>query len=364
VSRFRPLPSLRLGLNEPSTPDATFFPMGHTGMTRQRRLLLASLLAAWVAMVISCGGGSHPNQQSPAPAAEKKLAGKEAKPKREQETSEDEAKKRAREAIHVSAEDLIAQYKANEVSADQAYKGRWLEVRGTVDKVGKDLLDTMYVTLKSGQQFDFVSVQCFFDKEWENALASVKPNYIYKIRGQCDGKFANVLLRKCEFVTREEEHALALEKAEAKRKEEEKVRAKDKQVARQKAEEEKKIAEKNAPEDLKRAKGSFDAGKASQAEGNYGEAAGLFRKAIEGGQQIIDKAPEAKEAAKAKKLVAEAKGLQEGVKAEREAASNLKLAKMLGADGLKDKAQARYQEIVKRYPNTKAAQEARELLDK
>jgi tetratricopeptide (TPR) repeat protein len=333
-------------------------------MNRQRRLLLASLLAVWVGMVIACGGGSHPNQQSPAPAAEKKLAGKEARPKREQETREDEAKKRAREAIHVSAEDLIAQYKANEVSADQAYKGRWLEVRGTVDKVGKDLLDTMYVTLKSGQQFDFVSVQCFFEKEWENALASVKPNYIYKIRGQCDGKFANVLLRKCEFVTRKEEESVAQEAADE-------ARANREQVAREKAEEEKKRAEENAPEDLNVARGSLDAGKASQAKGNYREATRLFQKAIGRGQQIIDKAPETKEAgeakklvAEAKKLVAEAKGSQDRAKAEQEAASNLKLAKMLEADGLKDKAHARYQEIVKRYPKTKAAQEARELLDK
>jgi hypothetical protein len=51
-------------------------------------------------------------------------------------------------------------------------------------------------------------------------------------------------------------------------------------------------------------------------------------------------------------------------KMERDAARLLKLAKMLAADGLTDKAKARYQEIVKKYPSTRAAKEAKELLEK
>ncbi len=50
--------------------------------------------------------------------------------------------------------------------------------------------------------------------------------------------------------------------------------------------------------------------------------------------------------------------------AEHAAARKLKLAKLLAADGLTDKAKARYQEIVKKYPDTKAAKEAKELLEK
>jgi hypothetical protein len=47
---------------------------------------------------------------------------------------------------------------------------------------------------------------------------------------------------------------------------------------------------------------------------------------------------------------------------EREAAAKLKLAKMLEKDGLADKAKARYQEILNKYPGSKAAEEARHLL--
>jgi hypothetical protein len=51
-------------------------------------------------------------------------------------------------------------------------------------------------------------------------------------------------------------------------------------------------------------------------------------------------------------------------KAEQDAARKLRLAKTLEKEGVVDKAKIRYQEIVKKFPETKAAKEARELLDK
>jgi hypothetical protein len=50
-------------------------------------------------------------------------------------------------------------------------------------------------------------------------------------------------------------------------------------------------------------------------------------------------------------------------KKEDEAASKLRVAKRLAADGLKEKARERYQEIVQKYPETKAAKTAKELLE-
>jgi S1-C subfamily serine protease len=51
-------------------------------------------------------------------------------------------------------------------------------------------------------------------------------------------------------------------------------------------------------------------------------------------------------------------------KAERDASGKLKLAKSLADDGLVDKAKPRLQEIVDSFPQTKAAEEARQLLEK
>ncbi|HEX7773344.1 MAG TPA: hypothetical protein VF435_13035 [Pyrinomonadaceae bacterium] len=69
--------------------------------------------------------------------------------------------------IVVSATALVADYEANEVAADRRYKGQTLEVTGVVDSIGNDILDSMYVTLDSGERFGITNVQCFFDKSEE-----------------------------------------------------------------------------------------------------------------------------------------------------------------------------------------------------
>jgi S1-C subfamily serine protease len=51
-------------------------------------------------------------------------------------------------------------------------------------------------------------------------------------------------------------------------------------------------------------------------------------------------------------------------KEEKEAAHKLKLAKMLVDDGLRDKARTRLKELIEAFPKTKAAADAKELLDK
>ena len=100
-------------------------------------------------------------------------------------------------SIHVSASVLISEYEANEVAADQTYKGRTLSVTGKVDHIGKDILDTMYVTLESGQEFGISSVQCMFDDQHEGQLARLSKGQTVTVTGRCDGKLGNVLLRGC-----------------------------------------------------------------------------------------------------------------------------------------------------------------------
>jgi hypothetical protein len=73
------------------------------------------------------------------------------------------------------------------------------------------------------------------------------------------------------------------------------------------------------------------------------------------------KAAEPKAQAKADKPPAT---LSDAEKAEQTAARMLIYARTLADDGKKDKAKTRYEEILKQYPMTEAAKEAKVLLDK
>lgn len=96
----------------------------------------------------------------------------------------------------VLAYDLVKQYAENEVAADERYKGKKLWVGGTVERVGKDIMDDSYVALKG---MDIRSVQCFFEDEKQ--LATLKVGSRIVIEGECDGLMMNVLLKDCSIVT-------------------------------------------------------------------------------------------------------------------------------------------------------------------
>lgn len=102
--------------------------------------------------------------------------------------------------IAVTAPVLVADYEANEIAADRKYKGQILEITGVVDSIGKDILDSMYVTLDSDERFGITNVQCFFDKSEETNLAALSKGRSLTVRGRCDGKFGNVLIKECAIV--------------------------------------------------------------------------------------------------------------------------------------------------------------------
>jgi hypothetical protein len=97
--------------------------------------------------------------------------------------------------VSVSSATLINEYEDNEVSADDRYKGKTLRVSGTVDNIAKDIMDSMYVTLKGDKEYGITSVQCYFADDQKSALSRLKKGQQVTIVGRCDGKFGNVLLK-------------------------------------------------------------------------------------------------------------------------------------------------------------------------
>lgn len=102
------------------------------------------------------------------------------------------------EAIKVSAFKLSEDYKANEVAADANYKGKLVEVTGIVDNIGKDILDTPYVSLKTGE-YSIVGIQCMFEGGSEGQLASLSKGQSATLQGEVSGKMMNVIIRGCKL---------------------------------------------------------------------------------------------------------------------------------------------------------------------
>ena len=97
--------------------------------------------------------------------------------------------------VKISSTQLYDAYKANEVAADNSYKGKVIAVTGTVDGVGKDIMDDTYITLVGDGVIG--TVQCFISKDFISKAATVSKGTTITITGTCDGKLMNVLLKDC-----------------------------------------------------------------------------------------------------------------------------------------------------------------------
>lgn len=103
-------------------------------------------------------------------------------------------------AIKVASTQIVNDYKDNEVAGDAKYKGKTVEVSGVVDTIGKDVLDTPFISLESYQYAILDHVQCMFSKSDEAELATVSKGQKIVLRGEVNGKMGNILLKGCEIV--------------------------------------------------------------------------------------------------------------------------------------------------------------------
>jgi hypothetical protein len=97
----------------------------------------------------------------------------------------------------ISAKQLIAEYEANEVAADNNFKGKTFYVAGTVADIGKDVLGHIYVTLNSNNIIR--KVQCYFEDAETAAKLSKDMQVTFK--GKCHGLMMNVLMKDCTLIS-------------------------------------------------------------------------------------------------------------------------------------------------------------------
>jgi hypothetical protein len=82
-------------------------------------------------------------------------------------------------ATPVTALQLYNDYQANEVSADNKYKGKSLMVSGTVSSIDKDFLDNIVVSLKTPNEF--MDVKARVDDDQKSKAASLSKGQDIKV---------------------------------------------------------------------------------------------------------------------------------------------------------------------------------------
>lgn len=117
------------------------------------------------------------------------------KTKESSSSSSSDKKDSENASITMSANQLCSDYNANEVSADNKYKGKVLEVNGVVEEIRKDFLDNIIVELK-GSEF-LSNVDCAFGDD-KSSTANLSKGQKVTIIGKCDGfLMKSVQLKKC-----------------------------------------------------------------------------------------------------------------------------------------------------------------------
>lgn len=97
--------------------------------------------------------------------------------------------------LEVDARTLYAAYEANDIAAGDKYEDEEIIVTGTIESIGRDLLDDPYVALETDNMIG--SVQCMLAKEERDKAAQLAKGQNIRLRGKVDGKLGNVIVRNC-----------------------------------------------------------------------------------------------------------------------------------------------------------------------
>ncbi len=113
------------------------------------------------------------------------------------DTEKDKEKKvkSSKVSVRVTADAIYRAYKANEVAADNKYKGKVIAVSGIVDSIGKGFTGGPYISLKTSSPI--LGVRCYFAKSHLGELAKIKKNTEVTLKCVGGGKIMSPILRGC-----------------------------------------------------------------------------------------------------------------------------------------------------------------------
>ncbi len=103
-------------------------------------------------------------------------------------------------AQDVALDMLVSDYTANEVAADQHYKGQWVRTSGVLTSVSKDIAGSPFVLVGTGSDTELRQVQCSLSTSAVTVAARLSPGMPVTVQGRVNGLLMNVQLGDCTFV--------------------------------------------------------------------------------------------------------------------------------------------------------------------
>ncbi len=92
--------------------------------------------------------------------------------------------------VKVTPKQLMADYAANEVSGDDKYKGKTLELTGKAESISKDFVGNVYINLESGEPMK--TIQVYFNSEDTKKISELKSGQTVTVQGRCEGMILNL----------------------------------------------------------------------------------------------------------------------------------------------------------------------------
>jgi hypothetical protein len=104
----------------------------------------------------------------------------------------------------VTADQLLDDYRKNQIGADQKYKDKTVQISGKVASIGKMPLAGYTIDLQSSNEGDIAGVKCILlpnDKPTEEKAGKLKEGDSVTLIGKCEGKAAGqfLYLKFCYF---------------------------------------------------------------------------------------------------------------------------------------------------------------------
>jgi hypothetical protein len=165
-----------------------FIPVIFAWFTLRKGVSTSAKIISFVWMLIFLGAGGATQSDNPA---------KQSRSSSSSSSISSTSSAKPVEVQKVSATSLFREYEKNEISADNKYKGKYVEVSGRIDDIGKDILDDMYITLKGS---DFFGVQVYFNEDDSNVVANLSKNSNIKVVCEIEGLMGNVICKDAVIV--------------------------------------------------------------------------------------------------------------------------------------------------------------------